>query len=90
MSHSNAVVPQATRLAAKRGFVRTTAQSYAATLGGGITVTAVLAILTGQVDMLTAGVTLGIAVVSPPLAGLASYLSILSKGIPEVYADAVR
>lgn len=79
------IIPLNTKKAAKRGFVRTTAQGYAATLSGGVTVTAILAIATGEVDLLTAGVTLGVALVSPLLAGVASYLSITSKGIPEDY-----
>lgn len=83
------LIPADTQRAAKRGFIRTTAQGYAATLSGGVTVTAILAIATGEVDLLTAGVTLGVALVSPLLAGLASYLSITSKGIPEDYESEV-
>lgn len=79
------IIPLNTKKAAKRGFIRTTAQGYAATLSGGVTVTAILAIATGEVDLLTAGVTLGVALVSPLLAGLASYLTITAKGIPEDY-----
>lgn len=82
---SDAVVPAATRLAAKRAFIRTTAQAYAATLGGGVTVTGVLAIITGQVDLVTVIVTLAVALVSPVLAGAASYASILGAGIPDDY-----
>ena len=82
------IVPAATKLAAKRGFVRTTAQAYAATLGGGITATAVLAIVNGEVDILTTAITLGVALVSPLLAGAASYASILSSGIPGDYQSA--
>lgn len=88
MSHTEPTVPAAVLRAAKRGFIRTTAQAYATSLGGGITVTAILAIVTGQVDLLTAGVTAAVAVVSPPLAGLASYLSIIAKGVPEDYTAA--
>lgn len=80
------LIPANTKLAAKRGFIRTTAQGYAATLSGGVTVTAILAITTGEVDLLTAGVTLGVALVSPLIAGAASYFNITSKGIPEDYA----
>lgn len=79
------IIPASTRVAAHRGFVRTTAQGYAATLGGGITTTAILAIATGEVDLLTTLVTLGVAVVSPLLAGAASYASITAKGIPGDY-----
>lgn len=79
------LIPLNTKRAAKRGFIRSTAQGYAATLSGGITVTAILAIVSGEIDLLTAGVTLGVALLSPLLAGLASYFSITSKGIPEDY-----
>lgn len=81
----NTVVPADTKLAAKRGFVRTTAQGYAATLSGGIATSAVLSIVQGEIDLLTVGVTLGVALVSPLLAGLASYLTITSKGVPGEY-----
>lgn len=84
----NTVIPADTKLAAKRGFVRTTAQGYAATLSGGIATSAVLSIVQGEIDLLTVGVTLGVALVSPLLAGLASYLSITSKGVPEEYQEA--
>lgn len=82
------IVPAATKLAAKRGFIRTTAQAYAATLSGGIATSVVLGIVTGTVDLLTVGVTFGVAVVSPLIAGAASYASILSAGIPGDYQDA--
>lgn len=87
---SDPTVPASVVKAAKRGFIRTTAQAYAATLSGGVTVTAVLAIVTGEVDLLTAGVTLGVAAVSPLLAGLASYLSIIGAGVPADYTAAAR
>lgn len=83
------IIPADTKRAAQRGFIRTTAQGYAATLSGGIAVTAILSIVNGEVELLTAGVTLGVALVSPLLAGLASYLSITAKGIPEDYESEV-
>ena len=79
------VIPADTRLAAKRGFVRTTYQAYAATLTSGISASAVLSVIEGGIDLVTVGVTLGVAVLSPPIAGLASYLSISAKGIPVDY-----
>lgn len=88
MTHADPTIPLTVIKAAKRGFIRTTAQAYAATLSGGIATTAVLAIVTGTVDLLTAGVTLGVALASPPVAGLASYLSIIAKGVPTDYLAA--
>ena len=79
------LIPADTTLAAKRGFIRTTAQGYAATLSGGIAVTGILAIVDGEIDLLTAGVTLGVALVSPLVAGLASYMDITANGIPGEY-----
>ncbi|MFF2388945.1 hypothetical protein [Agromyces sp. NPDC058104] len=83
------IVPEGVKLAAKRGFVRTTAQAYAATLATGIpTAAAVVQLVNDPAGWLLAGVTVGLAIVTPVLAGGAAYLSILSKGIPEAYADA--
>lgn len=85
---SDPTIPLTVIKAAKRGFIRTTAQAYAATLSGGIATTTVLALVTGELDILTAGVTLGVAVASPPVAGLVSYLSIIAKGVPTDYLAA--
>lgn len=82
------VIPASTKLAAKRGFIRTTAQAAAATLTTGVSASIVLGVVTGQVELVPTVVTLGIALVSPFIAGAASYLSILSNGIPEDYTDA--
>ncbi|MGW9270810.1 hypothetical protein [Microbacterium sp. NPDC055599] len=83
------IVPAAVRLAAKRAFVRTTFQAYAATLGAGISVTVVLGIITGQVDIVATAVQFGVAVAAPPLAGLVAWLNVTSNGIPKDYADVV-
>lgn len=82
------VIPASTKLAAKRGFIRTTAQAAAATLTTGVSASIVLGVVTGQVELVPTVVTLGIALVSPFIAGAASYLSILSNGIPEDYEPA--
>ncbi|MGW9021251.1 hypothetical protein ACWGOE_07205 [Leucobacter chromiiresistens] len=79
------IIPDATRVAAKRGFVRSTAQAYATAIAGGISTTAILAVVTGEVPLVATIVTWSVAAVSPLAAGAASYLSILSKGIPEDY-----
>ena len=82
----DSLVPAAIVTAAKRGFIRTTAQAYAATLTTGVpSATAIVALVQDSTGWLLAGVTLGLAVLSPPIAGLASYLSIISKGVPEDY-----
>jgi hypothetical protein len=83
-------IPTAVQVAAKRGFIRTTAQAYASTLTTGVSATVIVGIVTGAVDPLITGITLGVALVSPLLAGAASYLSIISKGVPEDYTDAAE
>lgn len=85
---SDQIIPAPVRLAAKRAFVRTTYQAYAATLGAGIAVTAILAIVRGDVDLIETAITAGVALASPPLAGLAAYLDVSSKGIPQDYVPA--
>jgi hypothetical protein len=82
------LVPDAARRAAKRGFLRTTAQAYAASIPtGGVSAGAIVALVQDPNPLLIAA-TIIAALVSPPLAGLASALSILSKGIPEDYQAA--
>lgn len=85
---SDPLIPNAVRTAAKRGFIRTTAQAYAGTLTTGISASVVLGMVTGQVEVAPIAVTMGVAVVSPLLAGAASYLSILSAGVPGDYLAA--
>jgi len=83
--HSARLVPAAIRLAAKRAFVRTTLQGYAATIpAGGLTSAAILAVVQNP-DPLVLGTTVAAAVLTPPLAGLASWLDITYKGIPSDY-----
>lgn len=84
------VVPTAIQLAAKRAFVRTTAQAYAATIpAGGISATAVLA-LVENTDPVVIAVMAAAAVLSPPLAGLAAYASMIAGGIPLAYRASLR
>lgn len=77
------LIPAQTRVAAKRGFIRTAAQS----LSSAIPTAAIAVTLSGDWAL---GLGLGLAggVVTAALAGAASYFSILSKGIPEDYAAA--
>ena len=82
---SDKLIPADAHLAAKRGFIRTTTQALAATIptmgiGG--------AALSGA-DWRVIAWAVAAAVLSSLLAGAASYLSLLSKGIPEDYAPQV-
>lgn len=79
------IIPADVKLAAQRGFVRTTAQALAATLTTGVSASVVLGLVTGEVELVPTLITVGVAVVSPVLAGAASYLSIVSQGVPEEY-----
>ena len=83
------LIPASTSLAAKRGFIRTTTQAYAATLSAGVSATVILAVINGEIDTTTAVVSLVVALISPPLAGLVSYLQITANGIPEDYTPAL-
>ena len=83
----NSIVPDSVKLAAKRGMVRTTYQALAATLTTGVSATVVLGVVSGEVEVIPTAVTLAVALVSPFIAGAASYLSITANGIPKDYAD---
>lgn len=80
---SEKVIPAAVVLAAKRGFVRTTAQAYAATIpAGGVSATL---LAQAAADPAAFALAATAALVSPLLAGLASYLSIIGSGVPTEY-----
>lgn len=84
------IIPPDVHLAAKRGFVRTTAQSFAASIPtGGVAVGTVLGVIQNP-DPWVIGATAIATVISPLLAGLASYLSIIGKGIPEAYQPTIE
>ena len=85
---STNLIPADTLLAAKRGFIRTTAQAYSTSLAGGISTTVILSVVTGEVALVPTLITAAVAAVSPLLAGGASFLSILSKGVPGDYQAA--
>lgn len=82
------LIPTSTRTAAKRAFIRTTAQAYAATLTTGVSASVILGLATGEVQLLPTVITVGVALVAPVLAGAASYADILGRGIPADYIDA--
>lgn len=77
------LIPVEVRTAAKRGFIRTTAQALAAVVPLGTLTGAALS----SADPVAIGWAALAAVVSSVAAGAASYLSILSKGIPEDYQN---
>ena len=78
---SDKVIPANTRLAAKRGLVRTTTQALATTIPtAGITGAA----LSGA-DPVTVAWAVGAGVLSSLAAGVVSWLQITSSGIPEDY-----
>ncbi|MCU1441148.1 MAG: hypothetical protein JWP85_2145 [Rhodoglobus sp.] len=86
---SDPTIPPSVLKAAKRGFIRTTAQSYSTALAGGISAAVIITTIQGgQPDWVALAVTAGVAVVSPLLAGSASFLSILAKGVPADYLAA--
>ncbi|WP_029153483.1 hypothetical protein [Microbacterium gubbeenense] len=74
------VVPADVRLAAKRGFVRTATQALSSVIPLGA-----IAIPTTGDALLGIGLAAGGALVSAALAGAASALDIISKGVPEEY-----
>ena len=78
------LIPVDARRAAARGFIRTAAQSLSAI----IPTSAIVLGLTGEWWQ-AAALGAGGAVATAVLAGLASYLSILSAGIPGDYAPQV-
>ena len=82
------VIPDELHTAAQRGFIRTTAQAYSTALAGGISATIILGVVTGTVELIPTLITLGVTLVTPLLAGAASYLSIISRGIPAEYVAA--
>lgn len=82
------IVPAAVALAARRGFIRTTLQGYEALLAVGVTANGVLALVRGELDLVVVGVTAAVAVLGPPIAGLRSWASIVSRGLPDEYRRA--
>ena len=82
------IVPEAARFAAMRGFIRTTAQSFAATIPtGGISAAAIVSPVR-EPDPLLFIATAAAALLSPVLVGFVLYFSILSSGIPTEYVEA--
>lgn len=77
----NRLIPADASRAAKRGFIRTASQSLASLIPTG----AITIGLTGD-WALGAALAAASAIATALMAGAASYLSILSRGIPEDYA----
>lgn len=81
------IIPADVHTAAKRGFVRTTAQAFAASIPtAGVSAGSLIALVQDP-DPVVLICTAVAAVVSPLLAGVASYLSIIGAGIPTAYQD---
>lgn len=86
---SDPTIPPTVLKAAKRGFIRTTAQAYSTALAGGISGAAIITVIQGGPgDWVALAITGGVTVVSPVLAGAASFLSILASGVPADYLNA--
>lgn len=85
------LIPADAHLAAKRGFIRTTAQAYGTALAGGVTIV----LVSDAVQQITEGnaipllIAVAVTVVSPVIAGAASYASILARGIPVEYTPEI-
>lgn len=83
------IIPANVHVAAKRAFLRTTAQAFAASVPtGGIAIASIVGLIT-EPDWIVIIATILAAILTPFLAGLSAYLNILSKGIPEAYIGEV-
>lgn len=80
---STPLIPAATLTAAKRGFIRTAAQSLATSF----TLTATPVLVFTQDAALAAAVGVGGMIAGAVINGAQSFFSIVSKGIPEDYQD---
>lgn len=80
---TESVIPAKTKLAAKRGFVRTATQALSSAIP-------ISVISIGATSDWAVGVGLGVAgaLVTSVLAGTASALMIVSAGVPQEYVDA--
>lgn len=78
---SEKLIPADTKLAAKRGFIRTAAQSLATSL----VLPAGVTFAFTQDALISAAVGVGGMIVGAVVNGAQSYFSILSAGIPEDY-----
>lgn len=84
------LIPADAQIAAKRGFIRTTAQAYGTALAGGISSAVILGMVTGEVQLVPTLIVAGVTLVSPLIAGGASYFNILSRGIPAEYEPEIE
>lgn len=81
-------IPDYVKSAAKRAFMRTTLQAYAATIpSGGVSAAAIMTLSQDpQVSVIATSIIA--ALISPPLAGLAAWMKMLADGIPKEYVEA--
>ena len=82
---STELIPADTRVAAKRGFIRTATQSLATSL----VLPAGATFAFTQDALLAAAVGVGGMLVGAVINGLQSYFSIISNGIPDDYSIAI-
>lgn len=80
MPTADPTVSTKTRLAAKRGFIRTSCQSLSAAIP-----TAGIALAFDLPALQAVGLGAASAIATATLAGAASYLSIIASGIPQDY-----
>lgn len=84
------IIPADVKLAAKRGFIRTTTQAYATAFSGGISTSVIIGMINGTQEVIPFVVTWVVAIISPVLAGVVSYLSIMSNGVPDAYQPTIE
>jgi len=78
---SSEIIPVNTRTAARRAFIRTTAQALSTSIPTGAVTGAALS----GADPAVIGWAITAAALSSLAAGTAAFLSIISKGVPEDY-----
>lgn len=81
------LIPASVQVAAKRAFIRTTAQGYATSITASL-ILSIVSLLQNPGDWLIVVVAVLTAVLTPLAAGGAAYWSWIAKGIPEDYAAA--
>ena len=84
------IVPEETKLAAKRGFVRTLAQGYESALAGVVVSGAAIVGFFDNPDWKMAAVIGATWLLTPFIGATRSYMGFIGNGIPEDYANAIK
>lgn len=85
---TTAIVPAAVRIAAGRAFIRTLTRGYAGAIpAGGVTAAALLSL--SHPDWTIIAASAGAWLLAPAISAFASWLSILSNGVPSDYTNVV-